>query len=132
LALGVPLVSVIIGEGGSGGAIAIATGNSVLMLEHAIYSVISPEGAASILWRDPARAKDAASALKITAQDLKKLGVIDEIVPEPQGGAHRQPAKAVANVSDAVARTLKSFAGVSSTVLRTQRREKFLFIGRGL
>jgi acetyl-CoA carboxylase carboxyl transferase subunit alpha len=132
LALGVPLVSVIIGEGGSGGAIAIATGNSVLMLEHAIYSVISPEGAASILWRDPARAKDAALALKITAQDLKKLGVIDEIVPEPQGGAHRQPAKAVANVSDAVARTLKSFAGVSSTVLRTQRREKFLAIGRGL
>lgn len=132
LALGVPLVSVIIGEGGSGGAIAIATGNSVLMLEHAIYSVISPEGAASILWRDPARAKDAASALKITAQDLKKLGVIDDIVPEPQGGAHRQPAKAVSNVSDAVARTLKSFAGVSATVLRTQRREKFLAIGRGV
>jgi acetyl-CoA carboxylase carboxyl transferase subunit alpha len=132
LALGVPLVSVIIGEGGSGGAIAIATGNSVLMLEHAIYSVISPEGAASILWRDPARAKDAASALKITAQDLKKLGVIDDIVPEPQGGAHRQPAKAVDNVSNAIERTLKSFAGVSATVLRTQRREKFLAIGRGL
>jgi acetyl-CoA carboxylase carboxyl transferase subunit alpha len=132
LSLGVPLVSVIIGEGGSGGAIAIATGNSVLMLEHAVYSVISPEGAASILWRDPARSKDAAAALKITAQDLKKLGVIDEIIPEPQGGAHRLPAKAIANVSDAIERTLKSFSGVSAEVLRTQRREKFLGIGRGL
>jgi acetyl-CoA carboxylase carboxyl transferase subunit alpha len=132
LSLGVPLVSVIIGEGGSGGAIAIATGNTVMMLEHAVYSVISPEGAASILWRDPARSKDAAAALKITAQDLKRLGVIDEIIPEPQGGAHRQPSKAIANVSDAIARTLKSFSGVSSDVLRTQRREKFLGIGRGL
>jgi acetyl-CoA carboxylase carboxyl transferase subunit alpha len=132
LSLGVPLVSVIIGEGGSGGAIAIATGNSVLMLEHAIYSVISPEGAASILWRDPARAKDAAAALKITAQDLKKLGIIDEIVPEPQGGAHRQAGKAISNVAEAVARALKSLNGVSADVLRTQRREKFLAIGRGL
>ena len=132
LSLGVPLISVIIGEGGSGGAIAIATGNSVLMLEHAIYSVISPEGAASILWRDPARAKDAAAALKITAQDLKKLGVIDEIVPEPQGGAHRMPAKAISNVSDVLARSLKSFSNVSGDVLKTQRREKFLGIGRGL
>ena len=101
LALGVPLVSVIIGEGGSGGAIAIATANSVLMLEHAIYSVISPEGAASILWRDAARAKDAAAALKITAQDLKKLGVIDEIVGEPLGGAHRGRADAIAATGDA-------------------------------
>ena len=132
LSLGVPLVSVIIGEGGSGGAIAIATGNSVMMLEHAVYSVISPEGAASILWRDPARSKDAAAALKITAQDLKKLGVIDEIIPEPQGGAHRQPGKAIANVADAIQRTLKSFSGVSAEVLRTQRREKFMAIGRGL
>jgi acetyl-CoA carboxylase carboxyl transferase subunit alpha len=132
LSLGVPLISVVIGEGGSGGAIAIATGNSVLMLEHAIYSVISPEGAASILWRDPARAKDAAAALKITAQDLKKLGVIDDIIPEPQGGAHRQPEQAIAKVSDAVARHLKSYAGVSGDVLRTQRREKFLSIGRSL
>jgi acetyl-CoA carboxylase carboxyl transferase subunit alpha len=132
LSLGVPLVSVIIGEGGSGGAIAIATGNSVLMLEHAIYSVISPEGAASILWRDPARAKDAAAALKITAQDLKKLGIIDEIVPEPQGGAHRQAGKAISNVAEAVVRALKSLNGVSADVLRTQRREKFLAIGRGL
>jgi acetyl-CoA carboxylase carboxyl transferase subunit alpha len=132
LSIGVPLVSVIIGEGGSGGAIAIATGNSVLMLEHAIYSVISPEGAASILWRDAARAKDAAAALKITAQDLKKLGIIDEIVPEPQGGAHRQPNQAMSSVGDVVERTLRSFAGVSSEVLRTQRREKFLGMGRAL
>ena len=132
LSLGVPLVSVVIGEGGSGGAIAIATGNSVLMLEHAIYSVISPEGAASILWRDAARAKDAAAALKLTAQDLKKLGVIDDIVPEPQGGAHRQPAKAIAKASEAISRSLRSLGGVSSDVLRTQRREKFLAIGRGL
>jgi acetyl-CoA carboxylase carboxyl transferase subunit alpha len=132
LSLGVPLVSVIIGEGGSGGAIAIATGNSVLMLEHAIYSVISPEGAASILWRDAARAKDAAAALKLTAQDLKKLGVIDEVVPEPTGGAHRHPAEAIAEVGRAVTRTLRSYSGVSGDVLRTQRREKFLGIGRSL
>ena len=132
LSLGVPLVSLVIGEGGSGGAIAIATGNSVLMMEHAIYSVISPEGAASILWRDAGRAKDAAAALKITAQDLKKLGVIDEIVPEPLGGAHRNPEAAVAAGGDAIARALQALEGVSPEVLRTQRREKFLGIGRGL
>ena len=96
LSLGVPTIAVVIGEGGSGGAIAIATANVVMMLEHAIYSVISPEGAASILWRDAARAKDAAAAMKITAQDLKKLDVIDEIVPEPKGGAHRAAADAIA------------------------------------
>jgi acetyl-CoA carboxylase carboxyl transferase subunit alpha len=132
LSLGVPLISVIIGEGGSGGAIAIATGNTVLMLEHAIYSVISPEGAASILWRDAARAKDAAAALKMTAQDLKKLGVIDEIIPEPPGGAQRHVEKTISNVGEAVARNLQAFAGVSRDVLRTQRREKFLGMGRGL
>ena len=132
LGLGVPLISIIIGEGGSGGAIAIATANTVLMLEHAIYSVISPEGAASILWRDPARAKDAAAAMKITAQDLKKLGIIDEIVPEPLGGAHRGRKEAVAASGEAIARTLKAFSGVSGDVLRTQRREKFLAIGRNL
>ena len=132
LSLGVPLVSVIIGEGGSGGAIAIATGNSVLMLEHAVYSVISPEGAASILWRDAARAKDAASALKITAQDLKKLGVIDEIIIEPLGGAHRQAAKTIENAGEAIARAMQAYEGVSADVLRTQRREKFLMMGRGL
>jgi acetyl-CoA carboxylase carboxyl transferase subunit alpha len=132
LALGVPTVSVVIGEGGSGGAIAIATANVVLMLEHAIYSVISPEGAASILWRDAARAKDAAAAMKITAQDLKKMGVIDEIVPEPKGGAHRAASEAIAATGDVIARALKSFEGVSGDVLRTQRREKFLGIGRNL
>ena len=132
LSLGVPLISVIIGEGGSGGAIAIATANTVLMLEHSIYSVISPEGAASILWRDPARAKDAAVALKITAQDLKKFGVIDEIIPEPLGGAHRMPSQAMQSTAEAIARTLNAYSGLSADLLRTQRREKFLNIGRGL
>jgi acetyl-CoA carboxylase carboxyl transferase subunit alpha len=132
LGLGVPLIATIIGEGGSGGAIAIATANTVLMLEHAIYSVISPEGAASILWRDAARAKDAAAALKITAQDLKKLGVIDDIIAEPLGGAHRGAADAISNAGEAIARALAAYRGVSADVLRTQRREKFLGIGRGL
>jgi acetyl-CoA carboxylase carboxyl transferase subunit alpha len=132
LGLGVPLVSVIIGEGGSGGAIAIATANTVLMLEHAIYSVISPEGAASILWRDAARAKDAAAAMKITAQDLKKLGIIDEIIGEPLGGAHRGRADVIAATGDALSRTLKAYRNVSGDVLCTQRREKFLAIGRSL
>jgi acetyl-CoA carboxylase carboxyl transferase subunit alpha len=132
LGLGVPLVSVVIGEGGSGGAIAIATANTVLMLEHAIYSVISPEGAASILWRDAARAKDAAAAMKITAQDLKKLGVVDEIIGEPLGGAHRGRSEAIAATGDAIERTLTAYENVSGDVLRTQRREKFLAIGRGL
>ncbi len=132
LGLGVPLVSLIIGEGGSGGAIAIATGNSVLMMEHAIYSVISPEGAASILWRDAGRAKDAAAALRITAQDLKKLGVIDDIVKEPLGGAHRQPDQAISAAGEMIAGLLEAYVGVSSEVLRTQRREKFLAIGRGV
>jgi acetyl-CoA carboxylase carboxyl transferase subunit alpha len=132
LGLGVPLISAIIGEGGSGGAVAIATANTVLMLEHAIYSVISPEGAASILWRDAARAKDAAAAMKITAKDLKKLGIADEIIEEPAGGAHRNPAQAIAATGEAIARALNAFAGVSGEVLRTQRREKFLAIGRSL
>jgi acetyl-CoA carboxylase carboxyl transferase subunit alpha len=123
---------VIIGEGGSGGAIAIATANTVLMLEHAIYSVISPEGAASILWRDAARAKDAAAAMKITAQDLKRLGIIDEIINEPLGGAHRGRADVIAATGDALSRTLKAYRNVSGDVLRTQRREKFLAIGRSL
>jgi len=132
LGLGVPLISVIIGEGGSGGAIAIATANTVLMLEHAIYSVISPEGAASILWRDPARAKDAAAAMKITADDLKKLGIIDEIVPEPVGGAHRDRDQTISATGEAIARTLTAFADMPGEALRTQRREKFLAIGRSL
>ena len=132
LSLGVPILAVIIGEGGSGGAIAIATANSVLMLEHAIYSVISPEGAASILWRDPARNKDAATALRITAQDLKKFGVIDEIVIEPLGGAHRMPQEAIYATREAMARALAAFSGLSADALRGQRRDKFLAIGRGL
>ncbi len=132
LSLGVPIISVIIGEGGSGGAIAIATANTVLMLEHAIYSVISPEGAASILWRDPERKKDAAVALKITAQDLKKFGVIDEIIAEPLGGAQRMPEEVIAATRKALARVLSSYDGLSSEALRTQRREKFMGIGRGL
>jgi acetyl-CoA carboxylase carboxyl transferase subunit alpha len=132
LGLGVPLVAVVIGEGGSGGAIALAAANSVLMLEHAIYSVISPEGAASILWRDAGRAKDAASAMRITAQDLKKLGIIDEIVPEPVGGAHRGRSETIAATGDAVARALNSLSELGPDALRDQRRDKFLGIGSNL
>jgi acetyl-CoA carboxylase carboxyl transferase subunit alpha len=130
LSLGVPMISTVIGEGGSGGAIAIATANSVLMLEHAIYSVISPEGAASILWRDGARAKDAATALKLTAQDLKKFGIIDDIIPEPMGGAQRDPARAIADTGAAISRVLRTFAGTPPDRVRSQRKEKFLSIGQ--
>ena len=132
LGLGVPNVAVIIGEGGSGGAIAIATANRVLMLEHAIYSVISPEGAASILWRDSTRAQDAATNMKITAQDLLRFGVIDQIIQEPVGGAHRGPDLAIEAVGDALAVALASFDGLSETEIKRQRREKFLAIGRTL
>jgi acetyl-CoA carboxylase carboxyl transferase subunit alpha len=132
LALGAPNVSIVIGEGGSGGAIALATANRVLMMEHAIYSVISPEGAASILWRDSARAQDAATNMKITAQDLLRLGVIDAIVPEPTGGAHRDPAAAITSVGDAIAAALTDLAGRSPDDLRDQRGRKFLDIGRKL
>jgi acetyl-CoA carboxylase carboxyl transferase subunit alpha len=130
LNLTVPNVAVILGEGGSGGAIAIATANRVLMLEHAIYSVISPEGAASILWRDSTKAQDAATSMKITAQDLIRFGIIDEIVPEPSGGAHRDPAAAMASTADAIARAYASLQGLSRDSVRRQRREKFLAIGR--
>ena len=130
LTLGVPMVAVITGEGGSGGAIAIAAANEVLMLEHSIYSVISPEGAASILWKDSARAKDAASAMKITAQDLAELNVIDDIIAEPVGGAHREPAAAIASVGAAVAQALDDFANKTAAELRAQRRERFMAIGR--
>jgi len=132
LSLGTPSVAVIIGEGGSGGAIAIATANRVLMLEHAIYSVISPEGAASILWRDSTRAQDAATNMKITAQDLKRLGVIDQIVPEPLGGAHRDRDDVFRSVGDAVEAALVSLDGLPPEEIRRQRREKFLAIGRNL
>lgn len=132
LGLGVPLVAVVIGEGGSGGAIALAAANSVLMLEHAIYSVISPEGAASILWRDAGRAKDAASAMRITAQDLKKLGIIDDIIAEPVGGAHRGRPETISATGDAVARALNSLSELAPDALRDQRRDKFLAIGSNL
>ena len=130
LTLGVPMVAVIAGEGGSGGAIAIAAANKVLMLEHSIYSVISPEGAASILWKDAARAKDAAAAMKITAQDLYALGVIDDIIVEPIGGAHRGPGAAVATVGAAVAEVLDTLSILTPPEIRAQRRDRFLAIGR--
>jgi acetyl-CoA carboxylase carboxyl transferase subunit alpha len=131
LSVKVPVIAIIIGEGGSGGAIAIATANRVLMLEHAIYSVISPEGAASILWRDSTRAKDAAQSMKITAQDLSGLKIIDGIIPEPTGGAHRAPADAIAAAGKAIAAGLAELSkpGVD---LREARRNKYLEIGRNL
>jgi len=132
LSLGVPLVAVIIGEGGSGGAVAIATANRVLMLEHSIYTVASPEAAASILWRDPARAIDAATSMKITAQDLKQLGVIDVIITEPVGGAHRDTAMIFKQTAGAIAGALTEFSGMSADGIREQRQEKFLAIGRNL
>lgn len=132
LALGVPNVAVILGEGGSGGAIAIATANRVLMLEHAIYSVISPEAAASILWRDSQRAQEAATTMKITAQDLMRMNVIDVIVSEPIGGAHRAPKQAIESVGAAIDRALGDLAGMPEEALRHARAEKFLAIGRKL
>ena len=129
LALTVPFVSVIIGEGGSGGAIAIATANHVFMLEHAVYSVISPEGCASILWRDGARAQDAAEALKITAQDLDRLKLIDGIIDEPLGGAQRDPATTIAAVGDRIETSLTGFEGMDGAALRAHRREKFATLG---
>ncbi len=126
----VPLVAVIIGEGGSGGAMALAAGNRVLMMEHAIYSVISPEGCASILWRTSDLAKEASEALKITAEDLLELGIIDEIVPEPLGGAHRDPPKAMDALGDALEKALDALAGKEGGVLRRERREKFLEMGK--
>lgn len=132
LSLGVPLISVIIGEGGSGGAIAIATANKVLMLEHSIYSVISPEGAASILWRDATRAQDAATALKITAQDLSRFHLVDEIIAEPLGGAQRDPLAAIKSTGQAILRNIDSLSDMSSDRLRQHRREKFLEMGSRL
>jgi acetyl-CoA carboxylase carboxyl transferase subunit alpha len=126
----IPIVATIIGEGGSGGAIALATGDRVLMLEHAIYSVISPEGCASILWRDASQASVAAEALKLTAADLKTLHLIDEIVSEPLGGAHRDPEKAIATVGAAVAAALAPLVDLDPAALRAHRREKFLAMGR--
>lgn len=125
----VPVISAIIGEGGSGGAIALAAANTVLMLEHAVYSVISPEGCASILWRDGAHAPQAADALKLTAPELLRLGVVDRVVPEPLGGAHRVPQLAIAAVGDALDEALTPLLSIDGDRLRTERRRKFLTIG---
>jgi len=129
LTLGSPFIATIIGEGGSGGAVAIATANKVFMLEHSIYSVISPEGCASILWHKSEKAADAASAMRITAQDLVDLNIIDAIIPEPIGGAHRAPEKAIDAAGDAIERALRELSALSPDELRRQRREKFLKIG---
>ena len=129
----VPFVASIIGEGGSGGAIAMAAGNTVLMLEHAIYSVIPPEGCSAILWRDGEHAAEAAEALRLTAQDLLRLGVIDRVVEEPLGGAHRAAKEAVEKLGEAIDEALRPLLGLDGSALRAQRREKFLAMGqRGL
>ena len=132
LALGVPMVAAIVGEGGSGGAVALASAERVLMFEHAVYSVISPEGCASILWRTGEKAPQAAEAMKLTAQDLLGLGVIDRIVPEPTGGAHRDPAAAITSLADAIGEELDALADRSPDELRLQREHRFLAIGHSL
>ncbi len=130
LSLNVPMVAAIVGEGGSGGAVALAAANRVLMYEHAVYSVISPEGCASILWRTGEKAADAAQAMKITAQDLEKLGVIDEIVAEPLGGAHRDSERAASLLKSAICASLDELAGMDAATLRRDRQDKFLAMGR--
>ena len=130
LALGAPNVAVVIGEGGSGGAVAIATANRVIMLEHSIYTVASPEASAAILWKSSGRAEDAATNMKITAQDLLRFGIIDAIIPEPAGGAHRDPHAAIAATGDAVASALDAFNGMDAASVRDQRAARFLAIGR--
>ena len=130
LNLRTPLVCVIVGEGGSGGAMALAAGDHVAMLENAIYSVISPEGCASILWRNGDKAQDAAEALRLTAEDLEKLGVIDAIIPEPIGGAHRDPKQAMDAVGDAIETALRPLLGIAGGDLRVRRREKFMAMGQ--
>lgn len=132
LALGVPMIAAIVGEGGSGGAVALASAERVLMFEHAVYSVISPEGCASILWRTAEKAPQAAEAMKITAQDLEKIGVIDRIVPEPMGGAQRDPTVAVENLARAIGEELDVLSGLDAEALRKKREDRFLSIGRDL
>ena len=129
LDLGVPMVAAIVGEGGSGGAVGLAAANHVLMFEHAVYSVISPEGCASILWRTSDKAAEAAEAMRITAQDLKALGVIDQIVDEPVGGAHREPVQAITMLGKAIETALQTLGKLSPQTLKTERRRKFLAIG---
>ncbi|HJO66109.1 MAG TPA: acetyl-CoA carboxylase carboxyltransferase subunit alpha [Sphingomonas sanguinis] len=130
LAAGVPVVSAIVGEGGSGGAVALAAGNRVLMFEHAVYSVISPEGCASILWRTADKAAEAAEAMRVTAQDLKSFGIIDTIVTEPVGGAHRDHAGAIANLGDSIKKALGDLGGLGRDELKRGRAAKFLAMGR--
>jgi acetyl-CoA carboxylase carboxyl transferase subunit alpha len=130
LDLKVPVVASIIGEGGSGGAMALAAGNAILMLEHAVYSVISPEGCASILWRDAKHAEEAAEALRLTAQDLARLDLVDRIVPEPLGGAHRRPQAAIEALGKAIGAVLEPLCALDGALLRERRREKFLTMGR--
>jgi acetyl-CoA carboxylase carboxyl transferase subunit alpha len=132
LSLGVPNVAIITGEGMSGGAIAITTANKVLMFEHAIYSVISPEAASSILWRDGTKAQEAATSMKITAQDMLRFGVIDQILKEPPGGAHRDPAAMIATTGDAIVQALNDLRNLDRDMVRKARRQKFLDIGRKL
>ena len=129
LEIGVPLVSVIIGEGGSGGAVAFASANSVVMLEHSVYSVISPEGCASILWKDGGKMREAAEALRLTAQNLKELGVCDVVIPEPRGGAQRDKAAAIKSVGDALIKQLATFDGTKPDAIRKARRAKYLALG---
>jgi acetyl-CoA carboxylase carboxyl transferase subunit alpha len=126
----VPLICCVVGEGGSGGAVALAAGNTVIMLEHAVYSVISPEGCASILWHSSERAQDAADAMKVTAQDLVKLQVVDRVVEEAMGGAHRNPASTIAALGDVIADELAAFDGKDGGYARQQRRDKFLAMGQ--
>ena len=129
LSLGVPMVAAIVGEGGSGGAVALAAGNRILMFEHAVYSVISPEGCASILWRTSDRAADAAEAMRITADHLLSLRVIDTIIKEPVGGAHRSPTVAIDSLGNAISEALSGLSGLSASELRADRRRKFLAMG---
>ncbi|QZP07291.1 acetyl-CoA carboxylase carboxyltransferase subunit alpha [Caenibius sp. WL] len=132
LALDVPMVATIVGEGGSGGAVALASAERVLMMEHAVYSVISPEGCASILWRTAEKAPEAAEAMKVTARDLLKLGVIDRIVPEPVGGAHRDPRAAALTLRDAIAEELDTLVAMDRGALQRMREDRFLGIGAGV
>jgi len=129
LSIKVPLISVIIGEGGSGGAVAFATANRLAMLEHSIYSVISPEGCASILWKNPEKMREAAEAMRLTAQDLLKLGVADHVIDEPKGGAHRDARATIEAVGGMIAKMLKEFDGKNGAVLVKERRQKFLDVG---
>jgi acetyl-CoA carboxylase carboxyl transferase subunit alpha len=129
LELGVPMIAAVVGEGGSGGAVAIASANRVLMFEHAVYSVISPEGCASILWRTADKAAEAAEAMRITASDLQSLGVVDRVVPEPLGGAHRNPEAAIRSLRDAISEELDGCSALGRKEILSQRRKKFLAIG---